>query len=500
VFHSIKTKLIVLIALVISLISLFVYIYFPQSFELEQIKATQSRVKSLANIASYSVGTAIFFDDKEATDEQINTLLKSDGIEYIVIQTPSDSIYYIFNPIAANQYDYINCEVESVTSDNSVYKVKNSIELNGETIGILYLGYSLKELNVSVQNLKTNIAWVSLIIFSLGLVAVFYIGLYITKPLSNMVGAVEKVSAGDLTIRSNFQSNDEIGYLSKSFNSMVDRIETSNEELETINKDLEFRVEERTKELSASMEKAESAVRMKTEFLAQMSHEIRTPINSIMSYSQLLKDEVIDLVPEELRFSFDMINNGGRRLIRTVDLILNMSELQTGSYEVIVEKFDVTNVLRGLVGEFQTAANSKNLDLIYLNRLDEEQSFIHADIYTITQIFANLIDNSVKYTNEGSIEVISYLDEELKLCMDVQDTGIGISKKFQKELFEAFTQEEQGYTRKFDGNGLGMALVKEYCKLNNAKISVKSEKDKGSTFTVVFPEAKLESETIKIAV
>ncbi|MCP5064162.1 MAG: HAMP domain-containing histidine kinase [Ignavibacteriae bacterium] len=499
-FHSIKSKLILLIAIVISLISVFVYIYFPQSFEFEQIKAIESRVISLANIASYSVGTAILFDDKEATQDQINSLLKSEGIEYIVIQTPADSIYYIFNPMAANQCDYINCENSSITSDNSVFKVKNNIELNEEILGTLYLGYSLKELNASVENLKSNIAWVSLIIFSIGLIAVFYIGSFITQPITTMVGVVEKVSTGDLTIRSKIYSSDEIGYLSNSFNSMIDRIENSKEELKTINRDLEFRVDERTKELSASMEKAESAVRMKTEFLAQMSHEIRTPINSIMSYSQLLKDEVIDLVPEELRFSFDMINNGGRRLIRTVDLILNMSELQTGSYEVIVEKFDITNVLKQLVGEFQTAANSKKLDLIYLNRLDAEQSFIRADIYTITQIFANLIDNAVKYTNKGSIEVISYLDEELKLCMDVQDSGIGISMKFQKELFEAFTQEEQGYTRKFDGNGLGMALVKEYCKLNNAKISVKSEKDKGSTFTVVFPEAILESETRKIAV
>ncbi|MEE9430024.1 MAG: HAMP domain-containing sensor histidine kinase [Melioribacteraceae bacterium] len=499
-FHSIKTKLILLITLVISLISLFVYIYFPQSFEQEQIKATTSRVISLANIATYSVGTAIFFDDKEATQEQINSLIKSEEIEYVVIQTPTDSVYYIFNPLAANKYSYTNCDNGAITSDKSVFRVKNVIELNEEIIGTLYLGYSLKELNSSVENLKANIAWVSLIIFSLGLIAVFYIGSFITQPLTKMVGVVEKVSSGDLTIRSDIQSNDEIGYLSNSFNSMIDRIENSNEELETINRDLEFRVDERTKELSASMEKAESAVRMKTEFLAQMSHEIRTPINSIMSYSQLLKDEVIDLVPEELRFSFDMINNGGRRLIRTVDLILNMSELQTGSYEVIIEKFDITTVLEQLVGEFQTAANSKKLDLFYLNRLEDDQKIIEADIYTVTQIFANLIDNAVKYTVEGSIEVVSYLNKDLLLCMDIQDTGIGISEKFQKELFEAFTQEEQGYSRKFDGNGLGMALVKEYCKLNNAKISVKSEKDKGSTFTVVFPKAKLESETIKIAV
>ena len=115
---------------------------------------------------------------------------------------------------------------------------------------------------------------------------------------------------------------------------------------------------------------------------------------------------------------------------------------------------------------------------------------IKADIYTLTQIFSNLIDNAIKYTPTGAI-IILLENIAGKLIISVQDTGIGISKKFQEELFEAFTQEEQGYTRKFDGNGLGMALVKEYCKLNRANISVKSEKEKGSTFTVVFTNSQL---------
>ncbi|MEE9431996.1 MAG: HAMP domain-containing sensor histidine kinase, partial [Melioribacteraceae bacterium] len=237
---------------------------------------------------------------------------------------------------------------------------------------------------------------------------------------------------------------------------------------------------------------AESAIKMKTEFLAQMSHEIRTPVNSILSYTQLLKDEVIDKVPEDLRFSFDMINNGGRRLIRTIDLILNVSELQTGTYEPIIEKTDiVTNIVKPLVGEFQSTANVKDLDLIFFNRLETDEAIIKVDIYTVTQIVANLIDNAIKYTAEGSIEVVAYKTKENLFCVDIQDTGIGISEKFQETLFEAFTQEEQGYTRKFEGNGLGMALVKEYCKINNIQISVNSVKGEGSTFTITFPETQV---------
>ena len=132
----------------------------------------------------------------------------------------------------------------------------------------------------------------------------------------------------------------------------INKLETNEKELKKLQEELEQRVAERTTELFNTNEQlveevklknkatiaAESAAKMKTEFLAQMSHEIRTPINSILSYAQLLKEETIDKVPEDLKFSFDMINNGGQRLIRTIDLILNMSELQTGTYEPIIEK------------------------------------------------------------------------------------------------------------------------------------------------------------------
>ncbi len=286
----------------------------------------------------------------------------------------------------------------------------------------------------------------------------------------------------------------------------IKKLELNEKELKNLHNELEQRVIDRTSELKNSNKRlveevelkikatktAESAIKMKTEFLAQMSHEIRTPVNSILSYTQLLKDEVIDKVPEDLRFSFDMINNGGRRLIRTIDLILNVSELQTGTYEPIIEKTDiVTNIVKPLVGEFQSTANVKDLDLIFFNRLETDEAIIKVDIYTVTQIVANLIDNAIKYTAEGSIEVVAYKTKENLFCVDIQDTGIGISEKFQETLFEAFTQEEQGYTRKFEGNGLGMALVKEYCKINNIQISVNSVKGEGSTFTITFPETQV---------
>jgi signal transduction histidine kinase len=288
-------------------------------------------------------------------------------------------------------------------------------------------------------------------------------------------------------------------------NKTIEKLERNEKELKRLHDELEKRVIERTAELKTVNEKllseiklknqamktAEAAIKMKTEFLAQMSHEIRTPVNSILSYTQLLKDETIDIIPEDLRFSFDMINNGGRRLIRTIDLILNVSELQTGTYEPIMEKSNIIeDIIEPLIGEFQTAAKAKNLDLNFVNLLNEKKYIYTVDIYTITQIIANLIDNAIKYTKKGTVEVIAYKNKNDLFSIDIKDSGIGISEEFQKTLFEPFTQEEQGYCRKFEGNGLGMALVKEYCKINNLKISVASKKNIGTTFTLTFPENK----------
>ncbi len=238
-------------------------------------------------------------------------------------------------------------------------------------------------------------------------------------------------------------------------------------------------------QLMDAKEKAEKSDRLKSEFLAQMSHEIRTPINTILSFNSLLREELEDKVSEDLRTSFRTIENGGRRLIRTIDLILNMSQLQTGSYDLNIREFDILNdILENIYLEFKNFADNKNLklDLICKTNLTR----IDGDYFTIVQIFSNLIDNAIKYTNEGSVEIIIYLNSASELCIDVKDTGIGISEEFMPRLFTPFTQEESGYTRTYEGNGLGLALVKKYAEMNNIEIIVNSKKDSGSTFTVKF--------------
>lgn len=249
------------------------------------------------------------------------------------------------------------------------------------------------------------------------------------------------------------------------------------------------KLERLNEELKTAKEKAEKSDRLKTHFLAQMSHEIRTPINTIFSFNALLRDEMQEKLNVDYPEIFEIIERAGKRIMRTIDSILQMSMLQTGNFDINYEKVNVSDdILNKIVKEFERFADEKQLDLEFTN--EAEKNIVEADAYMLHQLFGNLIDNAVKYTEKGNVKIRQYENSEGKLCVDITDTGIGISKEYIKNLFSPFSQEETGYTRKFDGNGLGLALVKRYCDLNNADIKVESKKGKGSRFTVEFESSE----------
>mgnify|MGYP001189148724 CR=1 FL=1 len=239
------------------------------------------------------------------------------------------------------------------------------------------------------------------------------------------------------------------------------------------------------KELIKSKEEAEKADKMKSIFLAQMSHEIRTPINALISMVSLIKYDFEGNANEDQLMSFEIIDRAGRRIIRTVDLLLNLSEVQAGTYTPNLTKVDIlSDVLLVVIAEYSMLAKSKKIK-VKLNSLTKDTDIV-ADVYTANQIFVQLLDNAIKYTEEGEVVVDVKRNNENKLVVELKDSGVGIEKEYLSKIFEPFSQEEMGYTRKFEGNGIGLTLVKEYCRLNKATIEVESEKGVGSIFRVVF--------------
>ncbi len=239
-------------------------------------------------------------------------------------------------------------------------------------------------------------------------------------------------------------------------------------------------------EILFAREQAVKADKVKTEFLAQMSHEIRSPINVILSFLSLIKEEVSEKIDPEFIDGFNSISSASKRLIRTIDLILNMSEMQLGSYIPSFRKIDLEyDIINKVVNEYREAIRIKGLELI-LDVTPNVDFSMYADEYSLGQIAANLLDNSIKYTDTGSIKVSLTKNILNKIEMSISDTGIGMSDEYKSRLFTPFSQEEEGYTRKFEGTGLGLALVKNYCSINNAEIRVESEKGEGTSFIITF--------------
>jgi PAS domain S-box-containing protein len=238
-------------------------------------------------------------------------------------------------------------------------------------------------------------------------------------------------------------------------------------------------------EIIDQRDKAERSERLKDAFIANISHEIRTPLNIILGFSSLVSEDMSNRATEEERDYLESISRGANRLMRTVDMILIISRLQVGDFEVYPVSLNLSELVRQLVADYQTKAEEKQLSLTY--ECVEDGLHVMVDEYCLMQSMQNLIDNALKYTPQGSVVVRVYREADGATCIDVEDTGIGISSDYLPNVFSPYTQEESGYTRAFEGIGLGLSLVKKYSEMINATIHLESVKGKGTVARIRFP-------------
>lgn len=314
----------------------------------------------------------------------------------------------------------------------------------------------------------------------------------LAKPLSNLTNEIDNVkfeTLKPLSIHTDKNRPNEIDVLAKSFSNMVNELISSKESIVEFNRTLEKQVEDRTQDLLESKHVAESALKIKSEFLATMSHEIRTPMNGVIGMLNLLSKTHMD----SKQYNYlEMARSSAEGLLVIINDILDFSKIEAGKVDIEKIHFEIFPLIHSLMHVMVVKSAVKNIDLI-LDTANLSHGALIGDPHRIRQIITNITDNAIKFTAKGQV-VVSFSSKkdknnpsQIQLTCEIKDSGIGIPKDKLGRLFENFNQVDSSTTRRYGGTGLGLAISKRLAELMGGSIDVTSTEQVGSTFTLTLP-------------
>ena len=254
---------------------------------------------------------------------------------------------------------------------------------------------------------------------------------------------------------------------------------------ELVNREQELNIT--IKQLDVEKEKANEANKTKSQFLANMSHELRTPLNAIIGLTEMLKEDAIDDELDDFIEPLDRVFNAGKHLLALINDVLDLSKIEAGRIELFNETFELRLVIEEIVKTSQPLAD-KNNNKLNIN-FQKELDMVTADQTRLKQVILNLISNACKFTEKGEITLKVEKKKNKSgdlISISVSDTGIGMTKEQMNRLFNSFVQADSSTTRKYGGTGLGLTISKQLAIMMGGDVTVKSEMNKGTTFTATF--------------
>jgi len=360
--------------------------------------------------------------------------------------------------------------LETVLHTPNVYEVRSPIVLEGLWLGEIRLGYSIDNLQQQlIQSIVIMVVASLIVSLVLIVLTILLFNQQVQRPLYRLTRLAQLLSAGHLEQRVEISRNDEIGILGETFNTMAAQLQQT------------------LANLTQAKEEAEAANQTKSAFLAAMSHELRTPLNAILGMSEALQEQVFGPLNEEQLDSVSEIAVSGHHLLDLINDILDLSKIEAKTMDLTMEPVTVQSVCQASLRLVKQQAMRKEIKVI--STIDQAAPVIKADGRRLKQILVNLLSNAVKFTPVGGqvgLEVLADEAEET-IHFTVWDTGVGIAADDMERLFEPFVQLDSRLSRRYEGTGLGLALVYRLVEMHGGSIVVESDVDQGSRFSVSLP-------------
>jgi len=335
----------------------------------------------------------------------------------------------------------------------------------------------------NVETLKRSALVFLAIGLFVGAAVIAWVSGRMTGPIRDLHEGAKIIGSGNLDYRVNIETGDEIEWLGEEFNKMAGELKVFYATLEQKVKDKTHELEKTNSQLEQANRSLVNASKAKDEFLNIMSHELRTPLNVISGYAQILKDGVLGRIQPEQDHGLRTILVQSKELLRMINEVLQVGSLEGGN---VSAKFAAVN-LRDFFADIRSTYEvlpQKGIPLYW--NIPDKLPMVNTDGEKLKHILQNLINNAIKFTEEGSVTISArYVSQAIEF--KVKDTGIGMPNETLPSIFQMFRQLDGSGTRSYGGAGVGLYIVKKFVELLNGKIEVESVLDKGSTFTVIIP-------------